>query len=238
MRHSIIECLFYLPQPKMDFEKNYHITQLPNETLKVMWTRGYRKVELYYHDKLICTHDGVSKLKAGVKYQTPELGEIELKLSAKPITLDVIIDGYHCVNNVSHPSKQLKGASTFFTIIAVFAILSSLLDGIYLSLDLSIGSIVTLINFSAIAAYIVASVYTNKSKPWAFYLGFSVFSFWTLISLLTLLTGNFFIILAFIIRLIFLYFLITNIKHAIGTAKHNKFGQSHIGEDEILDSGI
>jgi hypothetical protein len=222
----------------MDFEKQYRITQFPNETVKAMWTRGYRTVELYYHDKLICKHDGAAKLKNGVKYQTRELGEIELKLSTKPITLDLIIDGYHCVNNVSHPSKQLKGASTFFTIIAVFAVLSSLLDGIYLGFDLSIASIVTLINFSAIVLYIVASVYTNKSKPWAFYLGFSVFSFWTLIALITVLSGNFVIILAFIIRLVFLYFLITNIKYAMGTVKHNKFHQPASEGNDLLDARI
>ncbi len=65
-----------------------------------------------------------------------------------------------------------------------------------------------------------------------------MFSFWTLISLLTLLTGNFFLILAFLIRLVFLYFLIVNIKHAVGTSKHQAFTQPVKFEDEILDGAI
>jgi len=231
--------LFNQPDESMDFEKKYRITQLPGEIVKAMWTRGYRSIEIYYHDKLILTHEGVNQLRKGVKYQTKELGEIELQLSVKPITLDIIIDGYHCVNNVSHPAKQLKGASTFFWIITVFAILSSLMDGINLSFDMSLGSIVTMINFAVIAVYIIAAINTGKSKPWAFYLGFSMFSFWTLISLLTVMTGNFFIILAFIIRLVLLYFLITNIKHAIGTTRHAKFGSVNKAEaDDLLDSRV
>lgn len=223
----------------MDFEKKYRITQFPGETVKAMWTRGYQVVEIYYHDTLILTHEGVNKLRNGVKYQTKELGEIELKLSAKPITLDIIIDGYHCVNNVSHPAKELKSMSTFFWVITIFAIISSLLDGIHLSFDLSLGSLITLINLSVVTVYVVSAVNTNKSKPWAFYLGLSMFGFWTLISLLSLVSGNIFIIMVFLIRVAFLVFLIKNIKYAVATAKHNQFnsGGNRTSED-LLDSKI
>lgn len=223
----------------MDFEKKYRITQFPGEVVKAMWTRGYQAVEIYYHDKLILTHDGVNKLRNGVKYQTKELGEIELKLSAKPVTLDVIVDGYHCVNNVSHPAKELKSMSTFFWVITVFAIISSLLDGIHLGFDLSLGSLITLINLSVVAVYIVAAVNTNKSKPWAFYLGLSMFGFWTLISIINLMYGNIFIIMVFVIRAAFLYFLIRNIKYAVATARHAKFGLGvNRTREDLLDSKI
>lgn len=222
----------------MDFEKKYRITQFPREIIKAMWTRGYRNVEIYYQDKLICTHTGVNALKKGVNYQTEELGEIGLKLSVKPITLDLVIDGYHCLNNVSHPAKQLKGASTFFWIIAVFAILATFIEGMQVSNVLTLGVIVTVINLLTIAAYIIAAIFTNRSKPWAFYLGFSVFSFWTLLSLLTLITGNLLFVLVFIFRLVILYFLISNIKHAVNTTKHNKFGQPIVANEDLLDAGI
>lgn len=224
----------------MDFEKKYHITQLPGETLKVMWTRGYKNIELYYHDKLICSHDGVGALKKGVKYTTMELGVIELKLSLsiKPITLDVIIDGYHCVNNFSHPARQLKGASAFFWMIALFAVVSSVWEGWQLRHILALNLIVSVINILTVAAYILAAIYTNKSKPWAFYMGFSVFSFWTLAGLLTILSVNFFFAIAFIVRLVILYFLITNIKYAVGTTKHNKFLSKGFSSDDLLDERI
>ncbi|WP_300663629.1 hypothetical protein [Fluviicola sp.] len=223
----------------MDFEKNYHITQLPGEIVKAMWTRGYKNIDLYYRDKLICSHDGVGALNKGVKYTTNELGVIELKLSSgKPITLDIIIDGYHCVNNTSHPAKQLKGASAFFWMIAVFAVAVSLLEGLQLSHVFSLDVIVSVINMLTVAAYFVAAIYTNKSKPWAFYLGFSVFSFWTVIGLLTILSLNFVFIIGFIVRLVILYFLITNIKYAVGTAKHNKFLSRGFSSEDLLDEQI
>ncbi len=223
----------------MDFEKKYQITQLPGETVKAMWTRGYKNIDLYYNDKLICSHDGVGALKNGVKYTTSELGVIELKLSSgKPITLDIIIDGYHCVNNTSHPAKQLKGASAFFWMIGVFAVISSLLEGMQLSNILSLGVIVTVINILTISAYFVAAAFTNQSQPWAFYLGFSVFSFWTLIGFLTILSTNFLFMIGFIVRLVILYFLITNIKYAVGTAKHNKFLNKNPSGTDLLDERI
>lgn len=220
----------------MDFEKKYYITQLPGETIKAMWTRGYKNIEIYYQDKLILTHEGINKLRNGVKYQTKELGEIELKLSAKPVTLDVIIDGYHCVNNVSHPTKQLKDTSAFFWIIAVFAIISSLMDGIKLGFEFSLGFIVTILNLSVVAVYIIAAVNTKKGKPWAFYLGFSMFAFWTFIALFGLLFGNLFIIIAYLIRVVFLVFLIRNIKYAVATSRHNKFSSGNIAGGDLLDS--
>lgn len=223
----------------MDFEKNYRITQLPGETVKAMWTRGYKNIDLYYQDKLICSHDGVGALKKGAKYTTKELGVIELKLaSAKPITLDIIIDGYHCENNSSHPANQLRGASAFFWMIGVFAVVSSFLEGIQLRNVLSLSVIVTVINLLTVAAYFIAAAYTSKSKPWAFYLGFSVFSFWTVVGLLTILSLNLFFIIGYIVRLIILYFLITNIKYAIGTTKHNKFLTKTPSGAELLDGRI
>lgn len=222
----------------MDFEKNYRITQFPGETLKAMWTRGYRNIEIYYHDQLILTHEGASQLKKGVKYQTKELGEIELKLSVKPITLDVIIDGYHCANNVSYPAKQLKAAGTFFWIIAVFALIGSFIEGIMISDVLTLGVIVTAINLLTVTAYILAAIFTAKAKPWAFYLGFSVFCFWTVLTILLLPNLGFVFIIAFVFRLMLLYLLITNIKHAVGTSRHNKFGQPLKFGEEILDAKI
>lgn len=223
----------------MDFEKKYQITQLPGESLKVMWTRGYKNIDLYYQDQLICSHDGVGALKNGVKYTTKELGVIELKLSSgKPITLDIIIDDYHCVNNTSHPAKQLKSASAYFWMIGVFAVVVSLLEGIQLSNVLSLNVIVSVLNILTIASYFVAAVCTSKSQPWAFYLGFSVFSFWTLLGLLTILSGSFLFIIGYLVRLVVLYFLITNIKYAVGTAKHNKFLNRNPSGADLLDERI
>ena len=88
----------------MDFEKKYPITQKPNEYIFVQWTRGYKEVAVYYNDQLIGSVRGSAKLLKGTSF-TSDLGLITLKLSEKPVTLDVIVDGYHSRVNVSHPVK-------------------------------------------------------------------------------------------------------------------------------------
>lgn len=223
----------------MDFEKNYQLTQFPGETIKVMWTRGYRNIELYYRDKLLLQHDNTATLKKGATYSTPELGTIVLKLAEKPVVLDVIVDGYHCVNNVSHPVKQLQSASTYFWIIAVFAVIVSLIEGIYLGDSLTVQTITTIVNGITIAIYFIAAVFTGKSQPWAFYLGFSMFSFWTLLGLITLFSGGILFLIGYIIRLTLLYFLITNIKYAVAVSKHRKFNRGGaVYNDELLDGKL
>ena len=221
----------------MDFEKKYHLTQFPNTYILARWTRGYKQIELFYQDKLIYTHEGTKNLKTGVKVNTSELGEIELKLSKEPILLNIVVEGYHCINNVSHPAKELKGASIYFWIIAVFAFVATLIEGFSIGVN-SLKTIITTINLLVVAAYIIAAVFTSKSRPWAFYLGFSTYSFFTLLSVLILLKGNLIMFIGFGIRLVFLYFLITNIKHAVATTKHNRVRANRQEDVGLIDSEL
>lgn len=96
----------------MDFEKKYPITQRLDEYLLVQWTRGYKDVDVYYNDQLIGSVRGTGKLLKGTSFPS-DLGLITLKLSEKPVTLDVIVDGYHSPVNVSHPVKELKRTGTY-----------------------------------------------------------------------------------------------------------------------------
>jgi len=220
----------------MDFEKKYHLTQHNGNFILVRWTRGYKEVEVYYKDQLLGKLENAARLKRGVFVESAELGKVELKLTESPMTIEVIVDGYHAKNNTNHPAIQLKSASTYFTILAVFALLGSAFEAYRYSAIPDLAVIISSINIAVIAAYVIAAVYTRKSKPWAFYLGFSVFSFFTLLSLLVMLLLDFNIIagISFLIRLAFQYFLITNIKYAVATAKHDKFGSRD--NDMLLDT--
>src|SRR6218665_974859 len=178
----------------MDFEKKYHLTQHKGAFILVRWTRGYKEVEVYYKDQLLGKLENAARLKRGVFVESPELGKVELKLTESPMTIEVIVDGYHARNNLNHPSTQLKSASTYFTILAVFALLGAGFEGYRYRLIPDLAIIISSINVAIIAVYVIAAIYTRKSKPWAFYLGFSVFSFFTLLTLLVMLLFDFNII--------------------------------------------
>lgn len=223
---------------KMDFEKKYHLTQYRGEHILVRWTRGYKDVEVYYKEKLLGKLENAARLKRGVFVESPDLGKVELKLSEKPMTIQVIVDGYHASNNLHHPVKSLKSSSTYFTILAVFSMLGSSFEAYRYSSYPQLATLISSINAVPFVIYVISAIFTKKGKPWAFLLGFITFSFFTLITLLMMINFRDFhivVILPFIIRLVFQYFLITNLKHAIAVIKHNKFGVRPESQ-EILDS--
>lgn len=79
--------------------------------------------------------------------------------------------------------------------------------------------------------------YVGRGKPWAFYLGFSVFSFCTLISLLVLLSGlawGMMLYIFMVIRIGGEVVLIMNLKTANSAVKHLKYKEPSF--DELLDS--
>ncbi|MDH4474754.1 MAG: hypothetical protein QE487_19270 [Fluviicola sp.] len=220
----------------MDFEKKYPITQQPGDFVTVQWTRGYKAVDVYYKDELIGSVQGSAKLKAGTKISTV-LGTIELKLSEKPIMLNVIIDGYHSPVNVSHPAKELKKTAVFFWMILTFAVIASLMEGVYLSTELSAEVIVTLINFVIVTVYFLSAVFIRSGKPWAYYMGFSMFGLMYALSLISFLGPvTIFLIIVFLFRTGFLVVLILNMKHANSAIKHQRYGS--YSDAELLDSKL
>ncbi|MES2557890.1 MAG: hypothetical protein V4604_17175 [Bacteroidota bacterium] len=208
----------------MDFEKKYPITQQPGDFVTVQWTRGYKAVDLYYKNELIGSVQGSAKLKAGTKINTV-LGTIGLKLSEKPIMLNVVIDGYHSPVNISHPVKELKKTAVFFWMIFTFSVIASLMEGVYLSTVLSVEVIVTLINFAIITTYCLSAVFVRKGKPWAYYMGFSLFVLLYAFSLLGFLGPvPILLMIIFLFRTGFLVVLILNMKHANSAIKHQRYG--------------
>jgi hypothetical protein len=217
----------------MDFEKKYPITQRLNEYLLVQWTRGYRQVDVYHNDQLIGSVQGAGKLQQGTSFLS-DLGPITLKLSEKPVTLDVIVDRYHSPVNVSHPFKELKKSAVFFWMITAFAIVGALLDGMSIGIG-GLGQVVVSFNVILIGLYITSSICVSKGMAWAFYMGFCLYCLITFFSLLTLPVSGVFGIVGFLIRILMVVFLSINMKYANQTLRHKKFDTSVINSD-LLDS--
>lgn len=222
----------------MDFEKKYPITQQPGDFVTVQWTRGYKAVDVYYKDELIGSVQGSAKLKAGTKISTV-LGTIDLKLSEKPVMLNVIIDGYHSPVNVSHPVKELKKTGTFFWILAVLSIIAGSFEASVFRDTGDLQLIVWTINGSVVISYMVSAFFVGRGKAWAFYLGFSVFAFFTLFTLLILLGGIMWGLLLYmfeVFRFVGLGLMINNLKTANAARKHQRYGS--FNDAELLDSKL
>lgn len=226
----------------MDYAKKYPITQQPGEHLLVQWTRGYKQVEVYYNKELIGTADGAGRLKKGVRIVHPKLGNIDLKLSEKPILLNVIIDGYHSPVNSTHPVKELIGLSAFFWMLLAFSFIAGALEiGLFLDY-LPILIIVLPINVALWIIYLITVLGVRKGKPWAYILGVSVFGLFSVLSLLVVMSGMIggtltyiFLIIRFGALAVFLY----NLKTVSAAIKHLRYGalQARLSED-LLDTKL
>ncbi len=223
----------------MDFEKKYPITQQPGDFILAQWTRGYKQVELYYQDQLIGSVQSSASLKKGTQITGTVLGTIGLKLSEKPVMLDVIVDGYHSPVNIGHPVKELKRLSTFFWILAVLSLIAGSLEASAFRNFPDFQKIVWLINALVICTYIVAAVYIKSGKAWGYYLGFSMFAFVTTVTLLILAGGLMWGFLLYMLqgfRFVGLGLLIYNLRIANSARRHQKYGQYK--DVELLDSKL
>lgn len=107
----------------MDFEKRFLHPTKSNETILVKWSKGYREVEIWFHDELIQTLKGANALLKGITFQNDKLGVVRVKLSENPYFLNVIVNGIHSKTNLLHPSKNMKGVGNWFVIPAIICVI-------------------------------------------------------------------------------------------------------------------
>jgi hypothetical protein len=219
----------------MDYEKKYPITQQPGEYVKVQWERGYKYVELFYKERLIGTVSGAGKLRSGVTLKDDFFNTIHLKLSEKPVTLNLVIDGYHSPVNQSHPQKELKGTAAFFWIISALRLIAGLMEVGSLHDYGFLQLIFLVINLSIITTYILTAVFVGRGMIWAYWMGFLLFCVVFLFHFLVMIISwDFWTILLNFFRGAALGVLIYNLKTAISAGKHAKYGA--YSNNDLLDS--
>lgn len=222
----------------MEYQKKYPLTHISGKYLIATWNRGYRDLQIWDDDRLVVQLDSPSKLKAGFKKMDEKLGEIELKLSEKPIMLDIIVDRYHSTVNVNHPVKELKKTASFLWILMTMSFIAGMVEiGMVSDAPAFIFLPFLLINLSVIAIYLVSAILVGKGKPWAYYLAFSVFSFFTALSILLFVSGlawGVLLVIFIIIRVIGEVILILNLKTVNSARKHLRFLK--MSGEELLDA--
>jgi hypothetical protein len=221
----------------MNYSKKYPITHLPNEFLILEWERGYKNISIFCGEREICHLDSLQKIKKGFSFIDDQLGKIELKLSDKPIAIDIIVNGFHSSVNNSHPSKKIKGISMYFYMFATFSVLYCVITS--LSLTNFFQFVVYLVlEAPFIALYIICGIFAKKSKIWPVYTGFIVFCFFTLVTLLSLFlpfasTSVFFSLLMLVFKSVFIVFMIPFVKAASELIKYKK--NRNFSNQQIID---
>lgn len=219
----------------MEYQRKYPITQVPGEYIILTWERGYKNVSATYRDREVLFIDRAAKIKKGVKVQDPELGNIQLSFSERPMMVNVVVDGYHSPINNSHPAKELKPLNRFFYLLAFFVLVSFGINT-YLY-DSAVLWFLSILDLFAFSAYIVTAIFLGKGKGWAYFIGMPVFALFTLffiyISLVPLAFYELTTIIKLIIRLAVLGVLLWHWKTATSAIRHARFN-SFTGDD-LLD---
>lgn len=226
----------------MFYEKKYPLTQQPGQQLILSWERGYKNTRLFHHERELVHIDSINKLKKGVRFSDKEFGEIELKFSEKPISVDIIVDGFHSPVNASHPAKKIKSISKFFYLFAVFCLIN-------LSLGSATGSLTIGISVQSLvlaALYVICAIFSNQSKGWAVYAGFILFCLMTFLYVLILILSQtslfiqsglsgitLFMILGF--RTVFIVFMVPYLKMASQLSRYQKINPQNSG---LLDENL
>lgn len=158
----------------MDFAKKYpHPTKL-NDPIELRWKRGYSRVEVWYRDACIQELKGVKKLQKGITFQHELLGKVTVKLSEKPIVLNLIINNYHSPSNSLHPKERMKGIGGWYYIPAIiyFLILSfnllNLPDLRFVNGQLIFGLVMV---FAFMAVHVLTIIFTSLKKYFFIYIG-------------------------------------------------------------------
>jgi|GEM_PF-1330581 len=224
----------------MDFQKKYPLLQFPNEHIVIQWERGYKRVNLSYNDRVISKIQGAGKLMKGVKLNDPELGVIELKLSEKPIAINLIVGGYHSPVNVSYPTKELKSASPIFWVLSAMSILGAIYEGVSLSqwYGAFLAIIVTFVNILSIAIYTSTAILIQRGYSWAFFMGASWYSLFTLYYLSDLFLSGIYLDTFFIaaIRIVVTFMFAYYFKYATASIRHKKYERAIKSSNEVLDN--
>lgn len=108
----------------MDFEKKFLHPSKSNETILVKWSKGYREVEIWFHDELIRSIKSAKALIKGITFQNDKLGTVKVILSENPYFLNVIVNKIHSKTNLLHPSKNMKGVGNWFVIPAIISVIA------------------------------------------------------------------------------------------------------------------
>lgn len=219
----------------MRYQKKYPLPDSNHSHILLVWERGYKNVEMYHDERLLCTIENPSEIKKGFVLNDPQLKEIRLNFSKKPFGINVIVNGFHSPVNISHPKNTFKMAGGVFWIVVsinfLYVLIYTVINHEYLKLasPLIIGELVL------DSIYILAAIYIKKEKIWAYLMGSSIY-------ILLVIFTNYFVILRhnlfdniiLFYQLLVIGLLLSFVKSMISLMRHNTI--LPIKDDNVLDS--
>ena len=219
------------------FSKKYYPPKGDGEYLAVSWDVGYKNIVVYHKGRLVCEIPRPSVLVDGIKVQDPELGEIKFQLTTtRPTKIEIKVNKkkYKTINKIKL-SYYYGGLVTVFTTLSVFACFELLV--LVGSDDFSFAYqplvIYFVIDLAIVITYGTVSFLLGKRKPYAYFVGTTIFLATTAyVTFGPLFSTNFFTIFILFVRCGILTYLILQAKHILKEIDNGK--PKNVNED-LLD---
>ena len=202
----------------MSYSKRYISKKNPDSNIFIRWEAGYKNVEVFDGDREVCHITSPAQISRGFSYNDPELGEIKLNFSERPITIQMRINGTKYVPFIDKSKLKVNvgGVIAIFWTLAVFSILATLNN---LNARLNSGSVAAMVDVAVdigtSIAYVSSAILLHRRKGWVYYLGTSVFLLMTGLYILVLFIAGFSPMDVFILffRLLMLGYLVSQFKN-------------------------
>lgn len=221
------------------FSKKYYSPKNAEVFLFVSWDTGYRNIQIFYQDRLIHTIQQPTVLVKGIKIQDDELGTIKCSFTTtRPRKLEIKVNNkkFKTVNKLNL-GYDYTGLIAIFTTLAVLAAMEIVIFGGMFGFNFSypLFSIVFISGFIITVLYGVTSYLLSKKKPWAYFIGTSIFVITTLISILgvSLIFSSLANTIVLFFRFGILIYILIQIKHILKEMKRATISNH---EDDLLDS--
>lgn len=211
--------------------------------LAVSWETGYRNIQVFHEGRLVHTINQPGVLVDGIKIVDEKLGKLKFVFSTeRPRKLEIKVNNrkFKTVNKLDM-GYEYGGLVAIFTTLAIFAAIETMIFGGLYDFDFAYLEFTGLfiINAAIVALYIVTSILLSKKKPWAYFIGGSMFLLTTLISTLgfSLIFVSFINIVLLVLRYGILIYIFLQGKHILKELKKSKnLGPKNDLSNDLLDN--
>jgi len=209
----------------------------PYDEKKILVTNesGWRSVKVYAEGKTLFKSESPSNLRDGVKTEVDGVGTLELKLNK---TLDVTLNGViYKPQIVEKETEKVNNVSVIFWVLTGFSALGLafmlMLGYNYLHSDLM--KILVGLQIFTVLVYSATAILMKRGFYWFYYVGASVFTFFTVLEIIDIETKlqSAFALVIFIIRIVLLVLMLRIIPNIIRLMAASKSGDEL--ENSVLD---
>jgi hypothetical protein len=230
----------YLKDPSTEYKKAFPHPKIRNEFIIIKWSKGYKLTEIWFHDRLLKSIEGIRTLLRKVVFDDYELGKVEVFLSKDPYVINLKVDNIHSSLNSEHPKKNVKAIGNWMLpglLVHFFWSATLIFNGFteeFQTYDDKIGMVYNSVLF---LCFLISFVLILLKHPSFYILGFVAYFLQAILLLYVMILFNYLGVLSLTLVGLYLVYcgvMILPLKRVIAYIKHKPY--DFIPSEEVLDN--